>query len=129
VQFIITFICSSLTYPNIELLSQNFKEHYRKMLHFITWSFLILIGTGSTLVTNVQPTIYYKLLYFINLPNFCLLPFVFILNIYIYASMQQLTILPFHTHLNSFIHLKYIFNLKGQIPFFCSIKFLLYYLS
>lgn len=30
--------------------------------------------------------------------------------------MQQLMILPFHTHLNSFINLKYIFNLKGQIP-------------
>lgn len=57
---------SSLLEPSIRILSQNLKEdHYRKMLHLITYLFLILIGSGSILVTNVQPPTYYKFLYFL----------------------------------------------------------------
>jgi len=78
-----------------------------------------LVGSGT-------PCILYVYLYFINLPPFSLLTFIFISDIYIYYThaFNSWQTFIFHIYLYGFIHSCSIFNMKDVADHFWYICFL-----
>ena len=121
-KIVVTLLFYLLLFPHYGFLSQNFKEHWRKLLPFVIYFILILFGSGSLLIASILPRIYYIFIFYKFTKFWDLyLHFLYVIPIYIYIYIYT------HRHSTAddpsyFIYIQRVlyiynicFNVKGEI--------------